>query len=275
MKTPIIPLLDDHIHIDPRNGRGIEAAKDFKRSGGTHLCLVSKPSWSLGIYPIKGDDYRTVFEETLQIAHNIEETGLVVFPILGVHPAEISVLSERMPPTEAAEIMTEGIRVAAEYVANGKAIAIKSGRPHYEVSSDILSLSNKILQSAFEMASDNSCAVQIHAESGPCSDMIQMAEKAGLNPIKVVKHFATPDTPLSPSMLAKHEAIPDLCRQSRRFTMESDYMDENERPGAVIGPKSVPRFTMKLLLNDFITSEDVHHIHVTTPEKIYGVEISL
>ena len=49
MKSPAYPVTDDHIHIDPKNGRGLEAAKDFFRAGGTHLFLVSKPSWSLGV----------------------------------------------------------------------------------------------------------------------------------------------------------------------------------------------------------------------------------
>ncbi|HPM55417.1 MAG TPA: hydrolase TatD, partial [Methanoculleus sp.] len=30
MKPPAIPITDDHIHIDPVNGRGVEAAKDFR-----------------------------------------------------------------------------------------------------------------------------------------------------------------------------------------------------------------------------------------------------
>ena len=51
MKSPAFPVTDDHIHIDPVNGRGVEAAKDFLRAGGTHLFLVSKPSWSLGVLP--------------------------------------------------------------------------------------------------------------------------------------------------------------------------------------------------------------------------------
>ena len=54
MKPPAIPITDDHIHIDPVNGRGIEAAKDFRRSGGTHIFLVSKPSWSFGVEPSSG-----------------------------------------------------------------------------------------------------------------------------------------------------------------------------------------------------------------------------
>lgn len=273
---PKFPVLDDHIHIDPRNGKGIEAAKEFKRAGGTHICLVSKPSWSLGVHPECGEDFSQVFEETINIALKItEETGIVVFPILGVHPAEITVLTQRMEPEKAAEIMKGGLSVAARFVSEGRAVALKSGRPHYEVPPDLLSLSNEVLLHGFELAKDQSCAVQVHAETGPCQDMIAMAESAGLDPMRVVKHFATPDTPLTPSIIAKHEAIPELCRESRRFTMESDYMDENSRPGAVIGPKSVPRFTMRFLEQEQITLDDVFRIHQESPGIIYGIEIAL
>jgi TatD-related deoxyribonuclease len=52
-------------------------------------------------------------------------------------------------------------------------------------------------------------------------------------------------------------------------------MDENARPGAVIGPKSVPRFTKHLLGQGLITNEDCHRIHAETVEKVYGVPIDL
>jgi TatD-related deoxyribonuclease len=57
--------------------------------------------------------------------------------------------------------------------------------------------------------------------------------------------------------------------------MESDYIDENSRPGSVIGPKSVPRFTRKLLESGDLSEEAAHRIHVETPSRTYGVEIRL
>jgi TatD-related deoxyribonuclease len=57
--------------------------------------------------------------------------------------------------------------------------------------------------------------------------------------------------------------------------MESDFMDENSRPGAVIGPKSVPRYTYQLLRNDLITEEDCFRIHAETVGRVYGVRITL
>jgi TatD-related deoxyribonuclease len=275
MKSPAFPITDDHIHIDPVNGRGIEAAKDFLRSGGTHLFLVSKPSWSLSVYPSRGTDYTAVFDETLRVARMIEEIGVVVFPVLGIHPAEISRLSKRMPLPEATEVMKAGIDCAAAYVEEGKAVALKSGRPHYEVSPEVWTASNEVLIHALNRAAGCRCALQVHAESGPCTDIADMARNAGFPVERVVKHYGSPDTPLHPSLIAKHEAIPQLTRERRVFTMESDYMDENSRPGAVTGPKSVPRYTNQLLRDDLITQEDCFRIHAETIGKVYGVVITL
>jgi TatD-related deoxyribonuclease len=275
MKSPAYPVTDDHIHIDPVNGRGLEAAKDFLRAGGTHFFLVSKPSWSLGVQPACGADYAQVFDETLRVAEMIRETGLTVFPVLGVHPAEISRLTERISLGEATTLMKAGMDCAATYVQEGKAVALKSGRPHYEAGPELLAASNEVLTHALHLAADCSCALQIHAETGPCDDIVEMAKAAHMPVERVVKHYGSPETPLHPSLIAKHEALPGLIQEHRRFTMESDYMDENSRPGAVIGPKSVPRYTNQLVAAGKMTIEDCFFIHAETVERVYGVTIQL
>jgi len=269
------PITDDHIHIDPLNGRGVEAAKEFYRAGGTHLFLVAKPSWSLGPMPTCGEDYRRVFDATLAIAEEVRQAGPVVFPVLGVHPAEITVFADRRTPAESARVMEEGLVLAAEYVREGRAVALKSGRPHYDAGEEVTRLSNRVLARALELAADLGCALQLHAESGPCGDVVAMAHEAGMDLARVVKHFADPTTPLVPSLIARHEAVPEVARSGRGFMLESDYMDERDRPGAVIGPKSVPRFSIRLLESGAIDEEALARCHVDTPSRTYGVEIDL
>ncbi|WFN35294.1 TatD family hydrolase [Methanogenium sp. S4BF] len=270
-----IPVTDDHIHIDRENGRGTEAAKDFFRAGGTHMFLVTKPSWSHAVHPVTGDEFRDVYEITLKTAAAIRETGVVVFPIFGVHPAEIGRLTERMPLAEAEAVMKRGLDIAAEYVEEKKAVALKSGRPHYPVNAEVWEASNRILAHALALAHDTGCALQIHAETGPCADVAEMAAKAGIPVKRVIKHFGTPDTPLMPSLLARSEDIPSCAQSGLTFTMESDYMDDTSRPGAVIGPKSVPRYTRKYLEEGSFTEDDAWKIHAETPAEVYGVEITL
>ncbi|HUU76243.1 MAG TPA: TatD family hydrolase [Methanoregulaceae archaeon] len=275
MKISNYPVTDDHIHIDPVNGRGLAAAKDFRNAGGTHIFLVSKPSGSFGILPRDGNDFSEVFRETLRVADLVRELGLTVFPVLGVHPAEISRLTSYLTLGETVAIMKRGLEIASGFIEEGTAVALKSGRPHYEVPEELWNASNEILRFALALASDLGCAIQLHAESGPCEDVVQMASDEGLPIQRVVKHYASPDTPLMPSMIATNPDIPAMAKDKRIFTMESDYMDENSRPGAVIGPKSVPRITRKLFTEGTIGIDDVWRIHCESPASIYGVELSL
>ncbi|MCP1714632.1 TatD-related deoxyribonuclease [Methanocalculus alkaliphilus] len=275
MQKPRFPITDDHMHIDPVNGIGINAVKEFARSGGTHIFLVTKPSWSFGIDAVRPDDFRPVFEKTIALAVECREAGVTAFPILGVHPAEISRLTARMSLADAEALMIGALRVAAEYAMNGEAVALKSGRPHYEVDAEVWAASNRVLASALQFSAECGCAVQLHAESGPCADVVGMAEGIGMPVDRVVKHFATPDTPLHPSFIANHESIPEAAEEGKVFTMESDYIDERDRPGSVLGPRSVPRFTLRHLEAGRLSEEAVWRIHAEVPERVYGVEITL
>jgi len=56
-----------------------------------------------------------------------------------------------------------------------------------------------------------------------------------------------------------------------RLLMETDYIDDPRRRGAVLGPKTVPKVTKKLLEKGVMTVEQAEIIHVVNPKKTYGV----
>ncbi|MDO5844172.1 MAG: TatD family hydrolase [Methanocorpusculum sp.] len=269
------PILDDHFHINSRTGAGSDIVKEFMRSGGTHIVLVTLPSWSCGVTPVKADDFREVFDSTLDDLKKVEALGCKCYCIAGVHPAEIGRLSERMSISEAEELMCRGLDVAAEYVSEGKCIGLKSGRPHYPLTPEVWEMSNRVLEHALTLAGELNCALQIHAESGACSDVIQMGEKCGAPKGRIVKHFATCETPLHPSVTVREPFLVDWFKEKRDFTLESDYMDDLSRPGAVNGPRSVPRKMQRFLQEGIITSEDMWRVCSSVPEKIYGVDFRL
>lgn len=269
--TAPFPILDDHFHINRLTGKGPDVVREFMRSGGTHIVLVSLPSWSCGITPVSPEDFRRVFDMTLADAEAVRELGCGCYTIVGIHPAEIGRLLERMSPAEAEDLMKGGLDVAAESVSEGKCIGLKSGRPHYPVSPEVWELSNRVLFHALTLAGECSCPLQIHAESGPCDDVVLMAKEAGANPERVIKHFATCETLLHPSVTAREPFIADWFRGKRVFTMESDYMDDLTRPGAVNGPRSVPRTMQRMLQAGTLTADDMWRVHSEIPEKLYGV----
>lgn len=267
------PILDNHLHLDPVRGDGLEAVKKFKRSGGTHICLVNKPSWTLDINVTEGSDYRGVFDITIDIAEearNILEGD--VYPVLGVHPAVVSRLVQQQSVNEAIELMEDGLDVAAEYVEGGKAVALKSGRPHYDVSTKVWEASNRVMQHAFRLAASLDCAVQLHTESNnDFSDVAKLANEAGMDTERVVKHYASPEvSSVVPSVLSREDWIKDSLHKSR-FMMETDYLDDPDRPGAVLGARTVPKRVKKF--SD--QKEAMHKAHVETPKQVYDVEIEL
>lgn len=277
-----LPILDNHMHLNP-SGRCLEAVREFVRAGGTHLVLVSLPPWSLGVEIGKPEDYRQVFDKVLKIARRAGEAEKVkVFVVLGVHPAEINRLSERFGLERAVEIMKDGLEVACEYVKEGKAIALKSGRPHYPVDKEIWEASNELMRHSFGLAKEAGCAVQLHTESATedtLAEIAGIARNAGLSPEKVIKHFAPPmvkaceSAGIFPSVLASEEAVKKALGEGARFMMETDYIDDPERPGAVLGPKTIPKRTKQLIPE---WGEEVFwKLHKENPEKVYGVEINI
>jgi TatD-related deoxyribonuclease len=269
------PVLDDHLHLDPEHGKGVDAVEEFARSGGTHLMVVNKPSWHLGVTPETGEDFRTVFEHTVDV---VERAAGVLdgtaWPVLGVHPGLVSrLVDERgFDPAAARDLMQAGLAVAAEYAADGPAVAIKSGRPHYEVADDVWAASNAVMRRAFELGAEADCAVQLHAEGGGDFEQVgTWAREAGLDPGHVVKHYAGGRTDgVTGSVMSERDRLERAVEVGDPFLMETDFVDDPDRPGAVMGPRTVPRRVRWLVEEGH--EDAVRRAHVETPAAVYGVD---
>ena len=270
------PVLDNHLHLDPDRGRGLEAVEDFVRAGGTHLIVLNRPSWQHSGTVETPGDFRRGFDRTLSVVH--EATEMLpgrAWAMLGVHPALISRLveDEGMAPEAAAELMRAGLDVALEYVDGSTVLGLKSGRPHYPVADAVWEHSNAVLRHAFELAADRPCPVQLHTEpSEDLSELTEWANDVGLARERVVKHYAggTLRGPV-PSVMSNREDLLSAAETGSPFLMETDFLDDPDRPGAVLGPKTVPRRV------DWLCEEGhrdaVRNAHVETPELVYGLDL--
>jgi TatD-related deoxyribonuclease len=195
------------------------------------------------------------------------------WPVLGVHPALISrLVDEGYTPGEARDLMQAGLEVAAEFVADGEALALKSGRPHYDVSDAVWTASNEVMKHAFELGAEVDAPVQLHTESG--EDFEQVAEWAterGLDAEQVVKHFAGGRVrgPV-PSVIGHREKLERAAQRGEPFLMETDFIDDSDRPGAVLGPKTVPKRVRWLREAGYDRAVEI--AHVETPTRVYGID---
>lgn len=55
--------------------------------------------------------------------------------------------------------------------------------------------------------------------------------------------------------------------------METDYLDDLSRPGAVLGPKTVPKRTLDFIKKGIFKEEDTFKIHKDNIEAIYEIEL--
>jgi TatD-related deoxyribonuclease len=282
-----LPITDNHLHIDLGHGLGPgEVARLFSKSGGTHLIVVNKmvQDWGLALRSIQ--DFRQATESFLGMVGKLNsDTSVRAFAVVGPHPAELAKLWETAGPKVAKLVFEECLRHSAEVVRAGRATAIgEVGRPHFPVSEELLEASNTLLDLALQLAADVGCAVQVHMESSTPAQFEELASRArhaGLNPAKVVKHFSPPligagqQTGVFPSVIASKENILQALGQGDRFLMETDYMDELARPGAVLGPRTVPRVTRIMLQQGTLSERSAWRIHKSNVEATYGVDISL
>jgi len=271
-------ITDDHMHI--YNHLKLKALEQFKNAGGTHVFLVNLLSKHYGLKPNKPEDFLEIFEKHIRL---VEKANKIVraFAVIGVHPAEITLLGDRVGFERAAEIMKSALDLAGRLIEEGRAVALKSGRPHYKVSKDVWRLSNDVMLHAFEVAKDVGCAVQLHTESYSYEGMREIAEMAdsvGLKRFRVVKHFSPPkvkefeDLGLFPSVICLNDYALTAAKEGDRFMLETDYIDDRNRPGAVLGPRTVPRKVKELLRHGF--DEDfIYKICVENVERVYGVEV--
>lgn len=277
-------ILDNHFHVDPFKGMFIEAVKQFQRAGGTHLNVVYKSAHDYGFGGSNAEDFMRAMDFHLDLVEKINrETQVKAFAVVGVHPAEFVHMAEHKGIEYAKDEVMKALEYAQRLCLEQKAIAIgEIGRPHYEVPGDIWDASIELMKYGMALAKDADCAVQLHTESfdeAKFRELGEIVKEIGIKPHRVVKHFSPPlirvaeEVGVFPSVIASRGAIKDAISQGNRFLMETDYIDDRQRPGAVLGPKTVPKRTKAFLQNGLFTEEDVYKIHVENPEKVYGIEM--
>ncbi len=284
------PILDNHFHLN-RNGRFLDAAKDFKNAGGTSVVLVHCPDFSAP--PTTRLGHRESYQNTIDMADSVrKEVGLGVRVVLGPHPAAfahqfIKWVDEDgdLGREKAMQNYRDSIDEAAAFYHEGQAHAIgEVGRPHWKVSHEIWNLSNELLLETMKLAANDGFALQLHVEGELEStylDMAAMASKAGLAKNRLVRHYSPPNVSsnitqgLTPSVLIGKGALETLIETanscSHGFLLETDYMDDLRRPGAVLGPRTVPRRTQQLV-SAGIDEELMWKAHVDLPNQLYGEE---
>ncbi|MDP7341576.1 MAG: TatD family hydrolase [Candidatus Thalassarchaeum sp.] len=285
------PILDQHMHLD-RSNRFLDAVSEFTLAGGTGIMLVHKPNFSSDL-PTDLDGYRAAYSDTLSMAEEVRAAyGIEVGVVLGPHPV---VWEHQIVPLglkRATELHLEAVSLALDHIEAGDAVCLgEVGRPHYQVSDEIWSSANEMLREVMAMAAGVGTSIQLHVEDNgetTCRELATLCDKAGLARNRAIRHYA----PANVGANFTHglaatvsvgkgsvEAITATAASANApWGMETDFLDDPRRPGAVLGPKTVPKRTQQLCTalqaadwDDDKVSELLNSIHNDWPSQLYSV----
>ena len=279
-----IPITDNHAHINPLRGLGFKAIEQFHSAGGKNIILVNLLTKSYGRPARSINDFNFMYHYHIRIVKDINTRYNVrAYAVIGPHPAELTeMLKRNISLNSAVRLLLKAIDLAVDLLKSGEGIALgEVGRPHYEVPKEVLAESNKILQYALEKAAEFGLPVQIHMET-PNEDNLneigEFVDRAGLRRDKVIIHHAPPIIKtinkygFVPSLVAKEGYIKIAIKEGGKFLLETDYLDDPRRPGAVLSLRTIPRNLNRLLKQGIISPEVIKAICVDIPEQVYGVK---
>ncbi len=285
------PIFDQHMHLD-RTNLFLNAVADFSKFGGTGIMLVHKPSFSQSL-PTNLEGYRNAYSDTISMADEVRrEFGLEVGVVLGPHPVAWEKQIPELGIEKSTELHLEAVSLALEYIDSGNAHCLgEVGRPHYPVEEEIWTRANDLLLEILSMASLSKISVQLHVEENgekTYSELSELCSSSGISSERVIRHFAPPNVSsdfthgLSATVNVGEGSIETIVETAREATspwgMETDFLDDNRRPGAVLGPKTVPRRTQELcstLLSEGWDENEVESlltkVHHEWPKYLYGL----
>jgi TatD-related deoxyribonuclease len=281
-----LPVVDHHCHLSP-GGEGVDAARRFREAGGTHLFLTTH-NWNHASLRAV-DDYRVQFEGIEDLGKRIRaETSVGVSLVVAPYPVDLVESSTTLGLPKAVELQMQAMDLAGQWVREHRAIALgEVGWPHFPVTESVFDAAQEVFRHALEVAHDVDCPAVVHCEDLAPDGYRALGDRAraaGLRPERLVKHYARTYVPaggrsgVTPSFLARRDVLTTTMDDPGPWFLETDFLDDPRRPGAVLDIATVPRRAaafsraspdqVSRLRIPFV--ESVRHVYGFVPEPSAG-----
>jgi len=252
--------------------------------GGWFIVVVSLPPWYYGISVGDVKAYRKCFDLMVSVCRELKGIGLKSALHLGFHPAEVDRYSRLgLRPERIKKLGFQVIDLAAKYIEEGLAQGFgEVGRQHYPTSKLNVEIAVSIMKYALIKATDLRAPVHLHLEQGgeKTIDWIERVVKSeGIDRRLLILHHIDPlslgcaiERGFWTTILGTKENLKIVAKNPPRYLVESDFLDDPKRPGAVIVPWSVPRAWRQVIESGFCNEQYVREVNVANPCRIYGFE---
>ncbi len=273
-----LPVVDHHCHLSPA-GEGVRAARRFRSAGGTHLFLATQ-NYDAEV-PTTLDSYLRQFETTEQLARAVHEgTGVQVPLVVAPYPVDLVQAAPTLGVPGALDLHLRALDLAGRWVKERRAVALgEVGWPHFPVPSEVAAACRSAFRHALEVARDVGCPAVVHSpdlDGAGWEQLEREAGEVGLPSHHVVKHYARSRRPSGaggttvPSYLARRELVNDVLTDPGPWFLETDYLDDPKRPGAVLDLATVPRRAAALARSSASAAEHLAVPFLRSVEQVYG-----
>jgi TatD-related deoxyribonuclease len=274
-----LPVVDHHCHLSGA-GEGVRAAVRFHDAGGTHLFLATQnyePS-----VPTDLDTYRRQFEITEGLARSVREAcGVVVYVVVAPYPVDLVRAAERLGVAAALELHRRALDLAGQWVREHRAVALgEVGWPHFPIPPEVEEAVRSAFRHALEVARDVGCPAVVHSpdlDDAGWRELEKEAARCGLPARAVVKHYArarldpTIGVGVVPSYVARRELVNAVVADPAPWFLETDFLDDPARPGAVLDLATVPRRAAAIARRSPSEAERLVVPFVRSVEQVYGI----
>lgn len=275
---------DAHLHLNPVKGLGAErVGEKLARDGFWFTGLVGLPPYHYGLDKPSLDSFEKAISILASQARALREKGIKVKTLAGFHPAEVDEYN-RMGLTirEVYELAERVLKLIESKIKEGVIDGIgEVGRQHYGTSYARISVAESVMIRALELARDLNVVIHLHLDQSgwpTCHLLSKVIELIGVKRKLVLihhvnKHSAQPciEYGLPVSAPVKQE-VHEIVRLPGLILVESDYIDDNERPGVSSYPWDIASVFTRLVKTGVIDEGVASKVLVENVVEYYGVE---
>lgn len=275
-------FIDSHAHASTTGLGYREIVKRFKAAGGKLIALVQLPPGSYG-YSTDLEGVRKSLNTHITMCSEVKKELGGVLCLVGVHPATVDRLirSSKNVNLLYQELLTSYMRVLEELLRNGLADGLgEFGRPHYPSLPESFVVNELLLVESMRLAKDYDVPIHIHSENSGSITLESIkifTDFVKLPKDKVLVHHVPPSqTPLYVeagfyvSVVGKAEVVGELKYSCKNVLVESDYLDDPKRPGAVMYPWDIGSEVMNAVEAGLLERECAEKILQENPTSFYG-----
>lgn len=277
---------DAHCHVNPVYGYGArKIASLFRKKNGWFIALVSLPPHHYGLEGFSIENYDKSFNILIREAEEARREGLKIRVLAGFHPAEIDeYVKKGYGLKNIYELAVKVLDLVSKLYRKGLVDGIgEVGRQHYSTNPSRIVLSELIMVKAMEYAKDQGMLMHLHTEQAGFATVESIAKITDLisvNKELINIHHVDYETSIECekrslwySFPIKFKEISKILMENRyRLLLESDFIDDPNRPGVSSYPWSIVDVVDSLVSNGLVSEEAVMKVMVDSIAKFYNVE---